>query len=216
MVSNEIRNPCNHVYLKVTMILLKLSSSDEMIEHVYCKQFRSAWPEVIHVLYALLTTWARLSEQCLSEPRLHCSRPDHRPCTEPAHCTQKVIILSKIKKKITNTLLENVVCHEGPCYIRWRHGMGSLFELLALFNDNPEVSGGFPSQRANDAWYYIFFDVILNKLFNKHSCLVELPVIWDTLTLMWQHCNKWGSVTQKWQACRPGLITNRTSLRLFV
>ena len=62
----------------------------------------------------------------------------------------------------------------------------------------------------------IFFDVILNKLFNKHSCLVELPVIWDTLTLMWQHCNKWGSVTQKWQACRPGLITNRTSLRLFV
>ena len=36
--------------------------------------------------------------------------------------------------------------------------------LLALCEGNPPVTGGFPSQRASNTAFDVFFDVNLNKL----------------------------------------------------
>ena len=46
---------------------------------------------------------------------------------------------------------------------------GSISALLALCEGNPSVTGGFPSQRASDAGFDVFFDVSLKKRLSKQS-----------------------------------------------
>ena len=41
--------------------------------------------------------------------------------------------------------------------------------LLALYDGNPLVTSGFPSQRASNVGFDVFFDVNSNKRLNKQS-----------------------------------------------
>ena len=49
----------------------------------------------------------------------------------------------------------------------WHHDMETLSLLLALCEGNPPVTGGFPSQRASNMSFDVFFDVTQNELLNK-------------------------------------------------
>ena len=49
----------------------------------------------------------------------------------------------------------------------WRHKMEMFSALLALCEGHPLVTSGFPSQRARNKGFGVFFDVRLNKLLNK-------------------------------------------------
>ena len=51
----------------------------------------------------------------------------------------------------------------------WRHQIKAVSALLAFYEDNLPVTGGFPSQRASNAGFGVFFDVSLNKRLNKLS-----------------------------------------------
>ena len=50
----------------------------------------------------------------------------------------------------------------------WLEGIESISELLALCDGNPPVTGGFPSQRASNTGFGVFFDVSQNELLSKH------------------------------------------------
>ena len=95
----------------------------------------------------------------------------------------------------------------------WHHCFGALFALLALCEGNPPITGGVPSQRANDMCRCYLFVRLSNpdsKVRGAHlgpvgprwapcwhhepcyqgscwKCLFELPVIWDTTKFMWRH-----------------------------
>ena len=45
----------------------------------------------------------------------------------------------------------------------WRHAIETVSALLALCEENPTITGEFPSQRAGNADFGIFFDVSLKK-----------------------------------------------------
>ena len=63
----------------------------------------------------------------------------------------------------------------------WRHEVETLSELLALWEGNPPVTGGFPLQRAFD----VFFDVSLNGTVNRQSCRwIETPWRSRDVTIM--------------------------------
>ena len=47
------------------------------------------------------------------------------------------------------------------------HDMEMLSSLLALWEGNPPVTGGFPSHRASNADVFFFFVASLNKLLNN-------------------------------------------------
>ena len=61
-----------------------------------------------------------------------------------------------------------------------------LSASLALCEENPPVTGGFPSQMANDMELWCFLCCEPDKLLNKQ---VKLQVIWDTMILTWCHYN---------------------------
>ena len=50
-----------------------------------------------------------------------------------------------------------------------RHDIKSRSVLLPLFEENPPVTGGFPSQRASNAEILYSFDASLNKLLYQQS-----------------------------------------------
>ena len=62
----------------------------------------------------------------------------------------------------------------------WCHAIETLSALLALYERNPPVTCGCPSQMASN----MGFDVSINKLQT-----VKLLVIWNTIAPMWSHCN---------------------------
>ena len=64
---------------------------------------------------------------------------------------------------------------------------GKAFPFLTLCDGNPSITGGFPSHRASNTGFYVFFDVIPIKLLNKY--LIAISLIWDAMTLIWRHCN---------------------------
>ena len=51
----------------------------------------------------------------------------------------------------------------------WRHQMEARTTLLALYEGNPPVTGGFPSQRASSAVLWWFFNVRLNKPLTRYD-----------------------------------------------
>ena len=64
--------------------------------------------------------------------------------------------------------------------------MESISALLILIEGNPQVTGGFPSQRAGYGGSGGFFDASLNKRPNEPSrcCSFDTPRRW-----LWSHCN---------------------------
>ena len=62
----------------------------------------------------------------------------------------------------------------------WHHQVETFFVLLALYEENPPVtgSGGFPSHRAMMQSFDVFFDLPLNKQ------TIKTPVIWDIIVLI--------------------------------
>ena len=66
----------------------------------------------------------------------------------------------------------------------WRHQRETFSTLLALCEENPPVTGGFPSDRPVS--FDVFFDLRLNKLLSKHSRRrwFETPS-----RSLWCHCN---------------------------
>ena len=71
----------------------------------------------------------------------------------------------------------------------WGNLMETFSALLALFGENPPVTGGFPSQRpvtrSFDVFLYVFY-LRLNKRLSKHSgrWWFETPS-----RSLWRHCN---------------------------
>ena len=58
-----------------------------------------------------------------------------------------------------------------------------------IMDGNPSVSGRFPSQRASNSGFCVFF---LNQSKQTPEQIVGLPVICDAMTLMWRLCNDQG------------------------
>ena len=64
----------------------------------------------------------------------------------------------------------------------WRHQMKTVSALLVLYEGNPQVTGGFPSQRPVTRSFDGFFDVRLNKRlgkqlwFERHSAHCDVTV----------------------------------------
>ena len=71
----------------------------------------------------------------------------------------------------------------------WRHQMGTFSALLALCEGNPQVYGGFSSQRPMTWSFDTLFDLRLNKRLSKHSRRrgFETP-----LRPLWRHCKIMG------------------------
>ena len=51
----------------------------------------------------------------------------------------------------------------------WLHQMETFSALLALWDGNPPITGGFPSQRPVTRSFDVFFELRLNKRFSKQS-----------------------------------------------
>ena len=69
----------------------------------------------------------------------------------------------------------------------WRHEMETFYVLLNLCDGKSPVTGGFPSQRASNADFVAFFDVILNTQLHKQSIAGDLRLLnghFD-MTIMW-------------------------------
>ena len=62
----------------------------------------------------------------------------------------------------------------------WRHQIETFSALLTLCTGNSTVTGEFPSQRPMMWSFNIFFDMCLNKQFNKH---------WDACDLRRHHAH---------------------------
>ena len=67
----------------------------------------------------------------------------------------------------------------------WRHQMETFSAALAIYEGNPPVTGGFPSQRPMTGNFDVFFDLYLNKRLNEQSILrwFEMPS-----RSLWRHC----------------------------
>ena len=74
-------------------------------------------------------------------------------------------------------------CYIHDDVIKWKKKSA----LLALFDENPPVTGGFPSQRPLTRSFDVFFDLCLNKQVNKQSRRrwFETPS-----RSLWRHCTE--------------------------
>ena len=69
----------------------------------------------------------------------------------------------------------------------WRHEIETFSALLLLFEENPPVTSGFPSQRPVTRNFHVFFDLRLNKRLNKLS---RRRLFETSLLPLWHHCNE--------------------------
>ena len=84
----------------------------------------------------------------------------------------------KYKKKIDYWYLPYVIiCHNGNAF-HYDVMADALFALLTLWEGDPPVTGGFPSQRASNVKPWCFLRCYLDQT-------VESLVVWATL--MWHH-----------------------------
>ena len=65
--------------------------------------------------------------------------------------------------------------------------LGINCTLLTHCERNPIVTGGFPSQRASVVKLQCFICCLTIQAVDQ---TVDLSFIWDTMTLMWHHCNR--------------------------
>ena len=68
----------------------------------------------------------------------------------------------------------------------WRYQIETFSTLLAIYEETPLVSGGFPSQRPVMLNFHIFFDLSLNQRLRK-----QLRCRWFEMPShsLWRHCN---------------------------
>ena len=64
---------------------------------------------------------------------------------------------------------------------------GYIFRVTGPLWGEPLVPGGFPSQRASNSCFDVFFDISLNKRLNKHSSRRWFETLYRSL---WHHYNK--------------------------
>ena len=70
---------------------------------------------------------------------------------------------------------------------RWRIQMETFSALLALCEEKPPITGGFPSQKPVTRSCDVFFNLRLNKLLNKQS----ISQCFETTSrLLWRHCSE--------------------------
>ena len=70
--------------------------------------------------------------------------------------------------------------------------MDSLSMLLAFYDGNPPVTGGFPSPRRVMQSCDVFFDIGLNKLLSKHSsCMWFLTPLYSCDVTVTRCCRFW-------------------------
>ena len=67
----------------------------------------------------------------------------------------------------------------------WRHDMETFSALLTLYERNPPVIDGFPSQRASNASFEVFFSVILNKSLDTQSSYRWFGMPWHNVMSLW-------------------------------
>ena len=69
--------------------------------------------------------------------------------------------------------------------VRWRNQMEAFFALLILYEVNPSVTSGFPSQRPVTWSFDVFYDLRLNKRLSKppKRRWFETP-----LRSLWRYC----------------------------
>ena len=80
------------------------------------------------------------------------------------------------------------MCHAySTDYYAHDHDMEMHFTLLALCGGNLPVTGGFPSQCEGQCCGVWCFLCCHPEQAAEQT--VNLPVIWDTMMLMWHHCN---------------------------
>ena len=63
----------------------------------------------------------------------------------------------------------------------WCHDMEMLYASLSLWEENPLITGGFPSQKASNAELWCF--IRCSPDYSAEQT-VELLVIWDVLTFV--------------------------------
>ena len=93
-------------------------------------------------------------------------------------------ILISIKISLKFVLLAEVTSATRFCCPMITSSHGNSSRVTDPLIRKSQVSGEFPSQRANIAEFYIVFDISLNKQLNK-----QLPVIWNAIMLICCHCN---------------------------
>ena len=70
----------------------------------------------------------------------------------------------------------------APCTSWWRHQMEIFSALLDLYEGNPPVTGGFPSQRPVTRGFEGFF--YLSSPEQTVEQTIETPVIWGAIALI--------------------------------
>ena len=112
--------------------------------------------------------------------------------------------------------------HGLDCDDTWGlHDMEALFPLLALCEGNHPVTGALPSRKTSNKELWGFY---LLSAWQFVELTVELPVIWDAMTIMSHHrytvtvhgwkrpiCHFWGTLL-----FTRGFVTSQTCTCLFL
>ena len=106
------------------------------------------------------------------------------PLTSSNVSSSMKIFLISIKISLKFVLLAEVTSATRFCCPMITSSHGNSSRVTDPLIRKSQVSGEFPSQRANIAEFYIVFDISLNKQLNK-----QLPVIWNAIMLICCHCN---------------------------
>ena len=85
-------------------------------------------------------------------------------------------------------LIENWLLHTKRLFqdTWWRHQMEIFSAILVPCEWNPQVTGGFPSQRPVKRSFDVLFDLRLNKQLSKQSRCWKFETPWRSL---WRHSN---------------------------
>ena len=76
--------------------------------------------------------------------------------------------------------------YQFPCWLTWWcHQMETFSTSLDLYDGNPLVTGGFPSQRPVMWSFDVFYDLCLNKWLSKQSRLRCLHAHYDVAVMIW-------------------------------
>ena len=85
-------------------------------------------------------------------------------------------------------------------YTWWRHQMETISALLALSEENPRVTGGFPLQRPVTRSFHVFCDLHRNKRLSKqsrhgylrrHRAHYDITVMENWDSTWYQLCRHW-------------------------
>ena len=85
------------------------------------------------------------------------------------------------------TIFEKISWNVYKIYeISWCHDqMETVSALLVLCEENSSVTGGFPSQRASNAGFDVFFDVSINKQSSRWWFETRGCLLWCQCNVAW-------------------------------